>query len=590
MEGQRLSESTQGTETTSAPAAGAAWANLRRLALLVLLVVGIRAWQISHTEVISRDSISYIRIAWQLEHGDWRQVLPQSPQHPAYPLAVLGLSRMVHPFLPENLPGAWQLSAQLASALASVLLVVPMFFLGRELFDRRAAFWACVLFQCLPTSGKVMADGLSDTLFLLFACWGLWLACVALRRRSSVVFALTGLAGGLAYLTRPEGALVLGATGLVLLALQVRRQRRRPWRSVLANGAALSVPALAVMVPYMVLIGGITVKNTPNIMIDKPRPDADWEGRLRPHASKDKALRSHGTAAGSTLLAIWWGPGDADFESTLKQIKDPRDLPNAQPPSHYLWAFKALYLELSKGFFYTAWLPALLGLWWFRDRFRLPGTWVLLLVCLLLVALLYRVAEKMGYLSDRHLLLVILCGSYWAAAATAALGVKLAQGAARLRPTLAGTRWTDGRLWSLGLLLLLTLAPLPRTLQRLHAERAGFRSVGQWLAENTCPGDFIEDPFCWSYYYAGRVFLEGATGLAAQQPPCFYVVLEQSKNRHPHLVSLYMAVVHTLQQKGSEIIHQREVLRGKDKVQILVWKVPGPYQWAPLPALPSQSR
>ena len=158
--------------------------DLRCVAILVLLVVAIRGWQITHTEVASRDSISYIRIAWQLENGPWRQVFPSSPQHPGYPLAVLGMSLPVRHFLPDDLPHAWQLSAQLVSALASVLLLVPMYFFGREVFDRRIAFWSCVLFQCLPTSGKIMSDALSDTLFLLFACSGLWLASLALRRNS----------------------------------------------------------------------------------------------------------------------------------------------------------------------------------------------------------------------------------------------------------------------------------------------------------------------------------------------------------------------------------------------------------------------
>ena len=90
----------------------------------------------------------------------------------------------------------------------------------------------------------------------------------------------------------------------------------------------------------------------------------------------------------------------------------------------------------------------------------------------------------------------------------------------------------------MSLLFVLTCALLPRTLQSLHSERAGFRTVGHWLAEHTLAGDWIEDPYCWSYYYAGRVFLEGCTSLPAHQPPCYYVVLEESKNRHPHLVSL----------------------------------------------------
>src|SRR6516164_7141219 len=197
MEEQGLCASAQMAEGRPTCRSRRVWADLGCLTLLVLLAVGLRGWQIAHTEVASRDSISYIRIAWQLEHGSWREVLPHSPQHPGYPLTVLGMSLPVRHFMPDDLPRAWQFSAQLASALASVLLVVPMFYLGRELFDRRAAFWACVLFQCLPSSGKVMSDGLSDTLFLLFACAGLWLAALSLRRRSKWLFALTGLAGGL---------------------------------------------------------------------------------------------------------------------------------------------------------------------------------------------------------------------------------------------------------------------------------------------------------------------------------------------------------------------------------------------------------
>ena len=588
MQEQEARASAQITEQLPPPSVRAGWADLRCLVILALLALGLRAWQITHTEVVSRDSISYIRIAWQLEHGDWRQVMRSSPQHPGYPLSVLAVSRPVRQFIPTDLPRAWQLSAQLASALASVLLVVPMFFLGRELFDRRIAFWACVLFQCLPSSSKVMGDGLSDTLFLLFACTGFWMACVALRRGARTAFALTGVAGGLAYLVRPEGVLIVGATGLVVLGLQVGRRWRRSWRSVLVNGGLLSLASLVVMTPYMVLIGGLTVKNTPNLMMNQQRPDADWEGKLRPQTPKKGEPQARGSADGSTLLAIWWHPSKGELE-ILDRIKTPEEMLTLKPPRRYLWALRAMYTELGKAFFYLLWLPALLGAWWFRGRARLvPGTWVLTLVCLLLCGLLFRVAEKMGYLSDRHLLLVVLCGVYPAAAGAIVLGHKLAQGAARLRPALARRGWTNGHVWALGLLLLLALVPLPRTLERLHGDRAGFRAVGRWMAEHTPAGNFIEDPYCWTYYYAGRVFAEGCSGLPVEPNPCFYVVLEESKNRHPHLVSLQSALVHTLEAKGSEILHKETVRRGKERVNIVVWKVPGAYQWQPLPALVGQ--
>jgi hypothetical protein len=324
-------------------------------------------------------------------------------------------------------------------------------------------------------------------------------------------------------------------------------------------------------------------------MINKQRPDADWEGRLRPRASFKQETLPALEISGSPLFAIWWEAQLSEVENLVANTKDWSALRHLKPPSRYLWAFKALYVEMGKGFFYVAWLPALLGLWWFRDLFRrVPGAWVLGLTCLLLTALLYRVAEKMGYLSDRHLLLVILCGSYWAVAAVGVFGQRLASGVRRLKPAWAESGWTDGRVWSLALLLLLTASPLPRTLERLHAERAGFRTLGHWLAEHTLPGDFIEDPYCWANYYAGRVFLEGSPDLPTEQPRCYYVVLEESLNKHPHLVSLALAMLH-VQADGAVSIHRERVRRGKQEAALVVYKVPGPYQLMPLPGLAGQS-
>jgi hypothetical protein len=147
-----------------------------------------------------------------------------------------------------------------------------------------------------------------------------------------------------------------------------------------------------------------------------------------------------------------------------------------------------------------------------------------------------------------------------------------------LRPALAGRRWTDGRAWAVALALALSLSPLPRTLQPLHAERAGFRDVGRWLSENTREGDLVVDPYAWAYYYSGRLFLEGREGLSVSEPRRFYVVMEWAKNKHPHLVPLWKAF--WLSQCGEEV--QRWSLhRGKEPVLLIVYEVPLPLQWPP---------
>src|SRR5439155_4916370 len=180
---------------------------LALLAELLLLAAGSRAWLIGHTEVAARDSVGFIRYALELERDPWKEVLERNLQHPGYPAVLLAVSWPVRYFLGGTNPLSMQLSAQLASALTGVLMVIPMYYLGRDLFGRRAGFWGTVLFQCLPISARVMSDALSEATFLLFTTMAVWLAVRALRGQSVARFAGCGFFSGLAYLTRPEGAL-----------------------------------------------------------------------------------------------------------------------------------------------------------------------------------------------------------------------------------------------------------------------------------------------------------------------------------------------------------------------------------------------
>jgi 4-amino-4-deoxy-L-arabinose transferase-like glycosyltransferase len=470
------------------PGVGGFRADWPWLAALLLAAVALRGWQLRYAEVISRDGIDYIRIAWRLEHGNWQEELRRAPHHPGYPLVLLAASVPVRHLAHGDLPALMQLSAQLASAVAGVLLVVPMFYLGRQLFDRRTGAAAALLVQCLPASGREMADGLSEPVFLLAAAAALVAAGRALRGGSPLAFALAGLCSGMAYLTRPEGALIACLTGVVLLGMQAAPRWRRPWGQVLLGGACLTAGAAAVGGPFAWTIGGLTTKPTANDLLR--------------HLAEPPPAPAPAACGTGPVLAVWW-PDEAS------------------PPSHRLWwGLGALLAVLSRGFCHFYWLPALLGLWWFRDRWRqAPVAWVMVLLCLSLAVLLYRVAQLKGYLSERHTLLILLCGSYFSAA-----------GLARMAGCLAG-----GRPWSVALLAASLLAPLPRTLEPLHADRTVFRTAGRWLAEHTLPGDEVLDPYRWAYYYAGCVFTDGQEPSPAGRPPACYLVLDQSPNKKTHL-------------------------------------------------------
>lgn len=513
------------------------WQDLACLVFLLFLAAGMRVWLISHTEVAARDSIGFIRYAWQLERQPWAEVLRHSQQHPGYPAWLLAVSWPVRSVLRDNDARAMQLSAQLASAIAGVLLVIPMFYLGKELFDRRVAFWAAALFQCLPVSARIMSDALSEATFLLLTATALLCAVRALRSNSPFRFGLCGLFAGLTYLTRPEGVLLVASTGLVLIALQAFPAWRRSWRQVLACAASLTLTAVVVSLPYVAATRQFTTKPTGRELLKT----ATAEKGIQDLPFLDRpAVATTVRPLPVSLWAVW---------------------AQAHEKGSLLWCGRALLTELIKGFYYVAWLPALVALWWFRQRLRLvPGAWVLLVLCLVHGLVLLRLAMVMGYVSERHVLVLVLCGIFWAAAGLCALGSWWA--------TLVHTQPMLG----VFLPLAVACAGLPQSLKPLHANRAGHHAAGLWLAAHTQPADPITDPFCWAHYYAGRVFWEGLTPpIPEGHRVTGYVIVERPDREHSRLPLIARA--QQLAEQGQLVYHWPEE-RPVDKADVFVYAVP----------------
>jgi 4-amino-4-deoxy-L-arabinose transferase-like glycosyltransferase len=527
--------------------------DLGLLAVLLLVAVGLRSWQIAHTEVAARDSIGFIRQAWRLQEQPLMDVVRSSEQHPGYPIMIVAVSWPVRSIVSGSNAATMQLSAQLTSAIAGVLLVFPMFFLGKALFNRSVGFWAALLFQVLPTSSRVLADGLSEGTFLLFAATGLWLGVIALRGQSKLLFGAAGLAGGLAYLTRPEGAAVVAATGMVLLGMQLKTAWRRPWVQLAACAIWLLAGWALLGGPFMAVTGRFTIKNT-----------------------------------GIQIMEVAKVESTAPMPPDQKEPSVKIDLPqvswfNQAWESRWMWGARKLGAELLKGFFYVAWVPALLALWWFRRRFaRSPGQWVLLLVSVAMLLVLFRVATFMRYLSDRHALLLILCGCFWSAAGFLAIGRRFAdlfrtwsESQAQTRKPLFAFGWSlvrDPRFWSGLLLVSLTCATVYKNLEPLHANRQGFRDAGRWIAEHADASDEVYDPYCWTHYYAGRVFLEASpVDIPAGHERVRYVVLEESGNEHPRLPIVPQAKM--MAQTGLKVF-ECKARRKKEICDVSVYAVP----------------
>jgi 4-amino-4-deoxy-L-arabinose transferase-like glycosyltransferase len=556
--------SAEGTVTPLTTRPRRVWHDLSLLALLVLMTAGLRTWQVDHAEVAARDSIGFIREAWRLRDQPWGEVTRTSEQHPGYPMLLLAVSWPVRQFGGGSNAAVMQLSAHLTSALASVLLVFPLYYLGKLLFNRTVGFWATVLFQCLPTSSRTLADGLSEATFLLFAGTSLLLAVLAVRGQSKLLFGLTGLASGLAYLTRPEGAIIIAATGAVLVGMQVRQSSRRPWQQFLACGFGLLFGWGLIGGPFMYTIRHFTVKNTGLQII---QPQLQSTAPMLPDQKELQALKNI--------------PPQADQPVQPAQPEKPKAVSWSRRiwNSQMVWGLRKLGSELHKGFFYVTWFPALLGLWWYRARIaRAPGQWVLLLVSIAMLVVLYRVASYMRYLSDRHALLLIYCGCIWSTVGFLAIGRRFAALARRwpqrqvAYPSFGVRLVQDSRFWSGLILLALIVATFVKDVEPLHANRRGFRDAGDWIAEHMSPSDELIDPYCWTDYYAGRVFLdEKAPDVSPGQAHICYIVLDESGNEHPRL-RIQPEIISRARQ--GEKAFESKKMRKKDGWDVCVYAVP----------------
>ena len=79
-----------------------------------------------------------------------------------------------------------------------------------------------------------------------------------------------------------------------------------------------------------------------------------------------------------------------------------------------------------------------------------------------------------------------------------------------------------------------------------------------------------DSPYWWSTYYAGRAFEDEALVFPGKEPPVYYVVLDRSRSRHPHLIGQDYAQRMARNGKPVETIRVR---RGKYKAEVVIYEV-----------------
>ncbi|MDR3622581.1 MAG: glycosyltransferase family 39 protein [Paludisphaera borealis] len=432
-----------------------------RIALLTAFASVLLGWLAAHTEVMYADGLRYVAGAQAVERGDWKATIARAVDHPVYPLAVAAAHCLLGG---GDRPQDWQTAAQVVSVAAGVLLVVPLYLVALELYGPAVAWLACLLTYMVPITGHVLADVLSEGVFLLFWTWGCWFALRFFRHGGMPWLLATLGAAGLAYMTRPEG-LLLPAALAATLGLMVVRPSIRFARPVWLRATALIVVGPLVLVgPYIALKGGI--------------------------GTKPAVARLFGLAPKSTAMAI--------------ERERPLD-PDQSAARAFATACRGMFRAVQGAVTTPLLALAVLGVFLRspgRDSGQARGRLFVGVVCVAWTLALVRLYATGGYCTPRHALILAL--PVIAAAASAL--VRLSELTARrfaadategrrrfVQATVCGAcLLIGGSLWGKA-----TLAPV-------NESYAGYRQAGEWLSAHTAPGAKVLDLKGWALFYGQR--------------------------------------------------------------------------------------
>jgi len=468
------------------------------------------------TAAIFDDGPRFLAIARALDAGAWPLALREA-FHPLYPLATVGVHRALS--LADTAAG-WETAGALVSVVASTAAVGFLFLFVRDAFGRAPAWAAAVLLAVHARAIEYGSDVQSDALYMGLLAAGIWAGWRALRNRSSLAAAGAGLAAGLAYLTRPEGAglvLVLGTLGILEGV-----RRRWPWRAGAAWLAALGAAALLSMAPYVVALHELTgawtlthkksvagmvrgeLAPTPGAPAAPPEPSPApvpaapdsrvvaiaRPGEPAPASSPPPWLHALDASTSVNVGSEWLDPEYLDQDGLRVALA-------ASPTERAIEALFMLVRHARSSLRYGVVILIVLGLWAARGRPASRGVYIGALALLYLLVL-YGLTFSSGYVSRRHALPPLLPLFGYAGLGGLALGSVLARSVrAPRRAALAGV------------LVIAAFAAGDLSAQR-EPKRSGelaMRRAAEWLRDHAPEPGAVAAPRQRFGYYAGMPYV-----------------------------------------------------------------------------------
>jgi hypothetical protein len=492
-------------------------AHSRSLLAIAFLGMIVHAVVIARTLVPAQDGLKFIRVARQFQTEPWSDVIRGTDVHPLYPALVAVLEPALA-WLGGSGPDTWRITAQIVAAIFSIGLLVPVYLLTASLFDRRIAFLAAGIAALLPRAAEIGHDTLADSLGLFTTFAGLWLGARALRTGDWRFGRGSGLLAGFGYLARPEVILVPAAIGLTWLCGFVWDARstligRRHHRARLGEGEPpgepSSDPARTEPRPPRFTRSHFARLPAVSVLISAAMLVVGCYAAVKGEISEKLAVR-HGASLGPQQIMkrkvaqhLPRGLDDPRWDFSPKEETDRIPISN----------WRAAVMRIAgKWWEELCWFFAVMAVWGLvRRRYirsLLPhhdpensrsAERVIVLFACVYGLVLTRHSALLGYLSGRHVLVLVVAAIPWTAAGTyvCALGI-----ARKLSWSGRTARWVRSAAMGLTVAASIVVQMIPSHLN--HLTRWGHWAAGQWLAAHARPDELILDTRGWARFISGR--------------------------------------------------------------------------------------
>ena len=461
--------------------------------ILIGLALAVRVYLYFLTFVISRDGVTFLSIAQYFKQGEITKGLGHD-FHPLYSMMIAAGSYLV---------GDSQLTGQIISIVAGSLLVLPVFYLGKSLFEEQVGFVTGLLAAFHPYLARISADVLSDSLYIFFFASGINAGWDALKRRRRLSFFLAGVYAAFAYLTRPEGIGILILIGFWVL-MAGSRSFGIPARKVVASFLLLVFGFLIFASPYLIYLRKetghwiLTKKKSVGAIIGIESKRTEFIDNMNSRTKAEKISTQGGREVWTSVNMM--EPIHAEFFSVI--------------PIEVLKKVFKFFVKLTTTFHLILFLFFLFGV--YKSK-KISGMdkrqWFILSFLFLYLPILYLLFLNIGYVSHRHLPPVFVIGLFWTAVGVQESRIWALRKVCELNP-LRGL--SPNKVSSIVMILIIAIL-LPMTLKPQRRDKVWIKQAGLWITEN-CP----INPKIMGYdsriaYYAGGTNVETLAGYTFQE-------------------------------------------------------------------------